>query len=156
MLADGAVRLSGSRLRWVGQWSEAQPDADEQVIDLGDAILLPGLVNAHCHLDYTDLLGQLAPPRAFPDWIKSILAAKSSWSEADFVRSWLHGARQLLNHGTTTVANIEGDESSSKDSSMAPAFDTRKTRVRCDKRSGDVFAVNPTTYGTRMTYESPV
>lgn len=107
VLPDGALRIAGNRLRWVGPWPDAQPGADEEVIDLGDAILLPGLVNAHCHLDYTDLLGQLAPPRTFPDWIKSILAAKSSWTEADFVRSWLHGARQLLDHGTTTVANIE-------------------------------------------------
>ena len=30
-----------------------------EIIDLGDAILLPGLVNAHCHLDYTNMAGQL-------------------------------------------------------------------------------------------------
>lgn len=107
VLHDGAVRICGPRIQWVGPWVEAQPEADEQVVDLGDAILLPGLVNAHCHLDYTDLLGQLAPPRVFSDWIKSILAAKSSWSDEDFVRSWLHGAQQLLAYGTTTVANIE-------------------------------------------------
>ena len=77
------------------------------MIDLGDSILLPGLVNAHCHLDYTDLAGQLAPPRSFPDWIKAILAAKASWSDEDFFRSWQRGAQQLLTHGTTTVANIE-------------------------------------------------
>ena len=76
-------------------------------MDLGDAVLLPGLVNAHCHLDYTQLRGLLAPPRSFPDWIKSILAAKAAWSDDDFARSWKDGAAQLLRHGTTTVANIE-------------------------------------------------
>ena len=45
-------------------------------MDLGAAILLPGLINAHCHLDYTGMTG-LPPPRNFPDWIKSLLRPES-------------------------------------------------------------------------------
>ena len=52
-------------------------DADEKVFDLGEVILLPGLVNAHCHLDYTDMAGELPPPKTFTDWIPLITAAKT-------------------------------------------------------------------------------
>ncbi|MBN9692661.1 MAG: amidohydrolase family protein [Verrucomicrobia bacterium] len=103
---DGAVLIFQDRVRAVGRYADLRPRA-RSVLDLGDVALLPGLVNAHCHLDYTNLGGRLAPPKSFPDWIKSILAAKSEWNFSDFAASWLAGARQLVESGTTTVANIE-------------------------------------------------
>ena len=50
-------------------------------------ILLPGLVNAHCHLDYTDMTG-LPPQNQFPDWIKGLLALKAAASYADYAEAW--------------------------------------------------------------------
>jgi aminodeoxyfutalosine deaminase len=105
-LEDGAVLVSRDRIRAVGRFSELQ-GLDPEVVDLGDSVVLPGLINSHCHLDYTRLLGRLVPPRTFPDWIKAILAAKSEWQDADYVDSWLDGAHQLLESGTTSVVNIE-------------------------------------------------
>jgi cytosine/adenosine deaminase-related metal-dependent hydrolase len=77
------------------------------VIDLGEVALLPGLINAHCHLDYTDMAGLLPPLRSFSAWIKAITALKGSWTDADFARSWRKGADMLLRHGTTSVGDIE-------------------------------------------------
>lgn len=105
-LEDGAVLVSRDRIRAVGPFSELQA-LDPEVVDLGEVVVLPGLINSHCHLDYTHLLGRLVPPRTFPDWIKAILAAKSEWRESDYAASWLDGARQLLESGTTSVVNIE-------------------------------------------------
>lgn len=104
---DGAVAVSGDRITAVGRWKDLRAARSGPFADLGEVILLPGLVNAHCHLDYTKLSGQLASPKSFPDWIKAILAAKSSWTPEDFASSWLEGASQLLASGCTTVANIE-------------------------------------------------
>lgn len=84
----------------------AGPDSSAPV-DLGEVAIFPGLVNAHAHLDYTAMAGQLVPPREFPDWIKGILTLKSQWTDADFEASWRLGARQQLQSGVTTVANIE-------------------------------------------------
>jgi aminodeoxyfutalosine deaminase len=104
---NGAVVISGNRVRAVAPWLELKPEADETVLDLGDVILLPGLVNAHCHLDYTDMAGDLPPPKTFTDWIPLITAAKTNWSYSEYAHSWLHGAHMLLRTGTTTVADIE-------------------------------------------------
>lgn len=104
---DGAVAVSGDRVTAVGRWKDLRSAHSGPFTDLGEVILLPGLVNAHCHLDYTNLAGQLAPPKSFPDWIKAILAAKDGWTPEDFRASWLEGADQLLASGCTTVANIE-------------------------------------------------
>jgi cytosine/adenosine deaminase-related metal-dependent hydrolase len=76
-------------------------------VDLGEVVLLPGLVNAHCHLNYTDMAGLFPPPRSFCDWIKCITTEKATWEEADYVKSWLAGAGMLLRNGTTTVGDVE-------------------------------------------------
>lgn len=105
-IEDGALEILGGHVLRIGRWIDLRGGTTE-VLDLGDVILLPGLVNAHAHFDYTGLAGQLSPPRSFPDWIKSILAAKAQWTDADFALSWACGAQQALASGTTTVANIE-------------------------------------------------
>lgn len=109
-IPDGAVWISGHQIRAVGLWSEIReiPKAAQgPVTDLGEMAVFPGLVNAHCHLDYTAMTGLLMPPREFPDWIKGILNLKSQWTDSEFADSWLLGARQQLESGTTTIANIE-------------------------------------------------
>lgn len=68
---------------------------------------MPGLVNAHCHLDYTDMAGQFPPPKVFSDWLKLITEAKAGWSYSDYAESWLNGAHMLVRTGTTSVADIE-------------------------------------------------
>jgi cytosine/adenosine deaminase-related metal-dependent hydrolase len=106
-IPDGAVLISGNRIAAVGPWKSLHDAGWTQAFDLGEVVLLPGLVNAHCHLDYTDMAGQLVPPKVFPDWLKLITTAKAGWSYTDYAESWVNGARMLVRTGTTTVADIE-------------------------------------------------
>lgn len=104
---NGAVLVSGRRIRAVGPWRELARTSKQKPLDLGDVALLPGLINAHCHLDYTDMAGQFHSPRRFTDWIKLITAEKGQWSDDDFKTSWLRGAQMLERTGTTTVGDVE-------------------------------------------------
>jgi len=104
---NGAVLISGRRIRAIGSWRELARASKQKAIDLGEVALLPGLINAHCHLDYTDMAGVFEPPRRFTDWIKLITAEKGQWSDDDFKVSWQRGARMLERTGTTTVGDIE-------------------------------------------------
>lgn len=107
VIDDGAIVISGERIRAVDTWTNVQPHATGQVTDLGEVVLLPGLINAHCHLDYTGMAGKISPPRSFADWIKTIVALKAEWSYTEFADSWLRGVEMLLRSGTTTVADAE-------------------------------------------------
>src|SRR5580704_11008690 len=102
-IEDGAVFIVGPKIRAVKPWKSLSSHLHAKALDLGETILLPGLVNAHCHLDYTDMAGLLPPPRTFTDWIGAILAAKSGWGYSDYAHSWLNGAHQLVKSGVTTV-----------------------------------------------------
>ena len=104
---NGAILISGHRIAEIGRWRDLAPAQRDETIDLGDAIALPGLVNAHCHLDYTDMAGQFPPPKIFSDWLKLITTAKGHWSKSDYATSWMNGAQMLLRTGTTTVGDIE-------------------------------------------------
>src|SRR5580704_13347980 len=106
-IENAAVAISGNRIRAVGRRADIEANGTETVLDLGEVALLPGLINSHCHLDYTDMAGQLPPPQTFTDWIPLIMAAKAAWDYSEYARSWLNGAQMLLRTGTTTVADIE-------------------------------------------------
>ena len=87
---NGAVLISHNRVAAVGPWRELAAREPGPAADLGEAVLLPGLINAHCHLDYTDMAG-LPPQKQFPDWIKGLLALKAASSYSDYAAAWLRG-----------------------------------------------------------------
>jgi cytosine/adenosine deaminase-related metal-dependent hydrolase len=99
--------IAGNRIQAVGRWRELAPRKARQALDLGEVVLMPGLVNAHCHLDYTQMAGQFAAPKVFIDWLKLITTTKAQWTAPEYAASWLSGAQMLLGTGTTTVADIE-------------------------------------------------
>ena len=106
-IASGGLLLEDGKVAAVGPAKEIRNLPHEGEIDLGSVAVLPGLINAHCHLDYTDMAGQIESVKLFSDWIKAMLALKAHRGYSDYALSWLRGARMLLNSGVTTVADIE-------------------------------------------------
>ena len=104
---NGAVGISRNRIVAVGRWRDLSKRHAERTFDLGSVVLLPGLVNAHCHLDYTHMAGEFPPPTVFTDWLRMIVESKSGWNISDYKESWLSGAQMLVRTGTTTVGDIE-------------------------------------------------
>ncbi|MEN3370287.1 MAG: aminodeoxyfutalosine deaminase [Verrucomicrobiota bacterium] len=104
---DGAVAVEGNRIAGVGKFVEVKRDHRGEVLDLGEQILLPGLINAHCHLDYTALRGKIGPQRSFADWILAINAQKDALTGTDYVSSITAGLAEAQSFGTTTLLNLE-------------------------------------------------
>jgi aminodeoxyfutalosine deaminase len=106
-IENGAVVVKGDTIAAVGPWDGIRPAWAGEAEDLGDAILMPGLINAHCHLDYSGLRGAILRPESFAGWIQRINAVKRNLSEDDFLAAIEKGLAECLNSGTTTVLNIE-------------------------------------------------
>ncbi|GIV07761.1 MAG: hydrolase [Fimbriimonadales bacterium] len=90
-----------------GQVVEVRPRSTvsgSEVIDFGDAILLPGLVNGHCHLEYTALRG-LDDHTPFFEWIRALVALKAKCPPEIWLPSALLGAAELIASGVTFVSD---------------------------------------------------
>jgi cytosine/adenosine deaminase-related metal-dependent hydrolase len=105
-IEDGAFEVQDEQVVKIARWNDFAKDPGD-VRDLGEVVIMPGLINAHCHLDYTDVAGQIPATRAFPDWVKTMLSFKAHWSYTEYARSWLNGARMSLASGITTVVDTE-------------------------------------------------
>src|SRR6266513_87246 len=104
-IEDGAVRVTGNRIGEVGEFPKFASDNDE-ILDLGECILLPGLINAHCHLDYTCLRGKIPRQKSFTNWIRVINAEKGKLTAEDYVTSINAGFAEAQRFGTTTIAKL--------------------------------------------------
>jgi 5-methylthioadenosine/S-adenosylhomocysteine deaminase len=104
-LPGGAVVCAGDRIVAVGPAEElGRRFPGAAVEDLGDAILVPGLVDAHCHLEGSLLGGRLAPD-TFGAWLGRFLQLRLRIPPEDYAIAARHGALCALRAGTTTLAD---------------------------------------------------
>lgn len=104
MVRDGGVLLRGGVIEAVGRERDLPPCDDVPVTDMGDAVLIPGLVDAHCHLEWA-LMGGLVPDARFGDWLGAFVRRTAAVTPDDRAAAARYGALIALRHGTTTLAD---------------------------------------------------
>ena len=106
-LAHGYVAVAGGKITAVGQADALQdlPAARER-LDAQGGLLLPGLVNTHCHAPMVWFRG-LADDLPLQQWLTEfIFPAEGAWLDADKVyRGTLLAAAEMIRGGITTVAD---------------------------------------------------
>ncbi len=101
-IARGAVLVGpDGRIAAVGRDAEVPRPARREDVALPNAALLPGLVNAHSHLELTALRG-LVRDLPFFDWIRTVRAIKYGMDPAIFRASARWGVLESLAAGITT------------------------------------------------------
>ena len=110
-IENGWVRIERGRFAAIGRWAGLSAPASAAILDLGDSILLPGLVNAHTHLEFSDLPRPLDARGGLPGWIRAVVALRrgrpvEKAAEARLVDSLRAGLIESLSHGITTVGDI--------------------------------------------------
>ena len=83
-------------------------NAEEQSqFELGHCAVLPGLVNAHAHLEFSDLKTPLGQPNMpLADWIGNVLSWRTSREQSTTVERILAGIDESLAAGVVAVADI--------------------------------------------------
>lgn len=104
VVARGAVRIEGDRITEVIEGDRLQPaDGPAHVIDGTNKVLLPGLINAHTHLEQTFMRGYSAG-RALLDWLKNYIWKLQAAMDADDVRlAATLGLVEAMRGGATTI-----------------------------------------------------
>jgi len=108
VIEDGGLAVRGSEILSVGRWEDlVRENPGATRIDLGEVILMPGLINAHCHLDYTMMRGALFGRGTFSSWIQRLNAMRRSLDQRDYLDAIAAGLQELRHWGCSTVFNIE-------------------------------------------------
>jgi cytosine/adenosine deaminase-related metal-dependent hydrolase len=97
----GVVTIEGERIVAVGTDAAAG-----DVTDLGDVALLPGLVNCHTHLEFSNLRQPLGRPGIpFVEWIRLVIAERG---KRDFAAQTAieNGIQESLRYGVTSIGEI--------------------------------------------------
>ena len=87
--------------------------ADGEVTDLGSVAILPGLVNAHTHLELSWMRGQVPPGGSMPAWASKLMALRRSVSHeppepiVDAIREARQSGTCLVGDVTNTFATYE-------------------------------------------------
>jgi len=76
------------------------------VIDWGSALIMPGLVNAHTHLELSGLGGRIAQFDSFADWLRQLVQLRRGLNPADLREAVTRGIELSLRAGTTLVGDI--------------------------------------------------
>lgn len=76
-----------------------------QAVDLGNTAIIPGLINAHTHLEFSDLEIPLGPVAPFTDWVRSVMKSRFECS-APVEPKIIKGIQECLESGTTCLGEI--------------------------------------------------
>lgn len=106
LIEDGIVSINDGKIIFAGRLKDYEGNEEVETVDLGNSAIIPGLINAHTHLDLTSLHGRINYNASFTDWVKQVIDAKSKWKEDDYRSSIRAGIAKSIESGTTTVADI--------------------------------------------------
>jgi cytosine/adenosine deaminase-related metal-dependent hydrolase len=94
------------RIVSIGAASQASPLPGAEEVDFGDAVLFPGFINAHCHLEYSCLKGRLPAKTPFAQWLAQVGGLRHTVAEKEFTEGVRAGISECVRSGTTTVLDI--------------------------------------------------
>ncbi|BCS55875.1 amidohydrolase family protein [Geobacter sp. SVR] len=122
IVPGGAILVQDGIVGALGKRDDLKKLYDVPVIEYPGCAILPGLINAHTHLELTHFPSWLLrthveySPRRFVDWVIQLIKIKRGLENIDFRKSLAEGVRICLESGTTAVGEIVSDFS------MAPAY----------------------------------
>ncbi len=103
---EGAVAIKGERIDAVGPKKKVRSlYPEEEILDLGYSILLPGFVNTHTHLEYSILRG-VCDDLPFAPWIIQLIKKSSKLNMTDWQISAELGVLEAIHSGITTIGEI--------------------------------------------------
>ena len=114
-VAGGGIVVDQGRIVAVGRLADLRQSFAAPVEEYPGCILMPGLVNAHTHLELTHFPawrlrhGLHYSPRSYVDWIIQVIKVKRALSLAELSASLLEGLKISLQSGTTMVGDFLSD-----------------------------------------------
>ncbi|MCP4117283.1 MAG: amidohydrolase family protein [Desulfobacteraceae bacterium] len=105
IIENGYVRVENNRVVEVGRCASG-PHGIDHCIDHGPGVLMPGLVNAHLHLELTALKGAVPFDKGFQAWVAELLVKREALGEGALKDAAGTGIDHLMASGTLGIGEI--------------------------------------------------
>lgn len=109
-IRDGWVAIENDHIAAIGDAGVTPPLSASASRHLGDVAILPGLVNAHTHLELSCLRGRVPPAASFNQWITQLFVTRGGRIErADHptvVDASCDGIQEAKEFGTALIGDI--------------------------------------------------
>jgi aminodeoxyfutalosine deaminase len=106
IINDGALAIAEGNIQSVGPSSKFKKKfANQRVLNLERAVLMPGLINLHTHLELPLLLDSIRA-KSLPDWVLNLIYAKKELTQRDYTHAVFDNINTLILSGTTCVGEI--------------------------------------------------
>jgi cytosine/adenosine deaminase-related metal-dependent hydrolase len=107
-LAHGCVTVADDRVLSIAPSTAAPPPpAGDDILDiqLGRVAIMPGLVNAHTHIELSWMWGKVPPRGSFVEWVSELMALRAT-STIDGTQAMTDAVIQMEECGTAAVGDI--------------------------------------------------
>ena len=102
-LENGQLIVERGRIREI--FSDTNRPIEGELIDLSDCLILPGFVNAHCHLSLSALRWQIPRRRSFTAWVRSVVEKNELVSWENRVLALHAQAKVMVRSGVTALVD---------------------------------------------------
>ncbi len=101
-IPNGRITIEDGRIIAMKPCDAGVSPESQKIHNLGNVALLPGLVNAHVHLDFSDLCAPLGHQGiAFVDWIRCVMQSRQNNSTEKSCSNKANSQEQIAPHRTS-------------------------------------------------------
>ena len=104
LIENGQLVVENERIRDI--FYDTSKPIEGELIDLSDCLVLPGFVNAHCHLSLSILKQRVTRRNSFTEWVKSMTKENKVVSFENRVLAMHAQANVMVRSGVTALVDF--------------------------------------------------
>lgn len=111
VIENGAVLVENGKIVEILNESRLEDFNDIQITDFKNAVITPGFINLHTHLQFTDLMKDFRESgNNFIQWIIELINQYNKWDYSQKINSVRNGMEESILSGTTCIAQISKED----------------------------------------------
>ncbi|MBX7152841.1 amidohydrolase family protein [bacterium] len=106
-IKNGSVVIDNDRIKALGPREKILKQFHGvSIADFQDGVILPGLVNAHTHLELSVMKNVIADGKDFGDWVYDAITKRFDFTPEMIQQACINAVHELENAGTVAVGDI--------------------------------------------------